>query len=123
MITYTSEMLGTLTIRHDERRYRIQIRRGNCLAVFIHERKIEEWEAGYKRGRVVHSLYLFYNDEQHLKRCIKQFGDMFDDEVVSIRLNTYYKESLVLARHMARCGHRVTLYYQEPKETKCKTKK
>ena len=124
MVHYTSELLGVLKIRQGENCFKIQIRRGgNCLAVFIHERKMEEWETGYKRGRVIHSLYLFYNDARHIERIIKQFGDMLDDEVVSVRLNTYYKESFTLARYMTRCGHKVTLYYKEPKETKSKTKK
>ena len=118
MISYTSELLGKLTIRQNGRRYGIQIRRGNCLAVFIHVRKMETWEKGYEKGRYWHSLYNFFVDEQHLKRCIERCGDMFDDEIVSIRLNTYYKESMTLARYMTRCGHRVTLYYKQPKETK-----
>ena len=124
MVHYTSELLGVLKIRQGENCFKIEIRRGgNCLAVLIHVRKMVEGEPGYKKGLYMHSLYVFYNNEEHIKRCIKEYGDMLDDEVVSVRLNTYYKESFVLARYMTRCGHKVTLYYKEPKETKSKTKK
>lgn len=123
MIHYTSETLGVMTIRRGKSCFKIQIRRGgNCLAVFIHVRKMVKGERGYEKGMYMHSLYLFYNNEEHIKRCIKEYGDMLDDEVVSVRLNTYYKESFVLARYMTRCGHKVTLYYQDPKETKTKQK-
>ena len=122
MIHYTSELLGVMTIRQGENRFKIQIRRGNCLAVFIHVRKLKEDERGYKKGTCLHTLYMFYNDEKHLARCVKEENDMFGDEVVAVRLNTYYKESFTLARYMTRCGYRVTLYYQDPKETKTKQK-
>ena len=115
-INYSSVKLGEMTIRHGERKFKIQIRQGNCLAVFIHVRKMTEGEYGYKKGLYVHSLYLFFNDENHIKECIRHFGDMFDDEIVSIHLNTYYKESMTLLKHMTRCGHQVTAYYKEPKK-------
>ena len=118
MIHYTSARIGGMTIRRGNYKHNIQIRQGNCLAVFIHVHKMQEGERGYEPDMYWHSLYMFYNDESHLKSCIKEFGDMFGDEILSIRLNTYYKESFVLARYMTRCGHRVTLYYKEPKETK-----
>lgn len=35
-LTYSSEMLGTLTIKQNNRNFKIDIRRGNCL---------EEWSA------------------------------------------------------------------------------
>lgn len=124
MVHYTSELLGVLKVRHGENCFKIQIRRGgNCLAVFIHVRKMVEGEYGYEKGKYMHSLYLFYDNEEHIKRCIKKYGDMLDDEVVSVRLNTYYKESFVLARYMTRCGHKVTLYYQDPKDTEIKKHK
>jgi len=114
MIHYTSELLGMLTIKQGERKYKIQIRRGNCLAVFLYVYKIEN-PSDPKRPWM-HQLFTFYNDESHLKRCIKNRGCMFDDKVVSIRLNVYYKESMTLLKHMARCGYKVTCYYKEPKK-------
>lgn len=110
MINYTSERLGTLYIKRDGKKYAIQIRRGNCLAVFVYVyRQNKKW---------LHQLYNFFNDEEHIKNIIKNCnGDLFDDEVVSVELNTYYyKDVMKLIKHMAKCKYNINCYYKEPTE-------
>ena len=60
MITYTEERLGTIIISQQGKEYEIQIRRGNCLAVFIHVSKRED-------GKYNHMLYMFFADKKHIK--------------------------------------------------------
>lgn len=117
MIHYSSERLGTLVIKQGESKYKVQIRRGNCLAVFIYVYKNEK---NPEEGKYIHQLYSFFNDEQHMKNIIKNVDDhkLFGDDVVRVELNTYYKEAMTIAKYMARCGYRTILYYKEPKEKK-----
>ena len=119
MIHYNGTKLGELVIRQNGKRFKIEIRQGNCLAVFVHIRKLKEGDEGYKRGMYRHTLYMFFGDETHLKRCCKEMkGDLFGDEVVSVKLNIYYKESMTLLKYMARCGYRTEAYYKKPTDKK-----
>ena len=99
MITFSEELLGTMIIKQSEREYKIEIRRGNCLAVFVHEREDE------------YHLYNFYVDESHIKRIIKSNDRLLFDDVVSCRLNLRYKESLTLAKYIVKDGVEVVCYY------------
>ena len=118
MIHYTSERLGTLTIKRGEKKYKIQIRRGgNCLAVFVNVYREEN--PSDKKHPWVHQLYMFFNDENHIKNIMKEFNnDLLGDDVFRVELNTYYKESMTLIKYMTRCGYHVYAYYKEPKEKK-----
>ena len=62
--------MGTITIKQGENKFKVQIRQGNCLAVFIHVSKQED-------RRYLYTLYSFYADEAHLKRIIKNDGNPF----------------------------------------------
>lgn len=106
-ITYNKNLMGTITIKQGERKYKIQIRQGNCLAVFIHVGKDEE-------GETIHTLYSFYADVSHLKRITKNEGKPFWDEIASIELNMYYKECETLLKHLVKFC-KVKCYYKEPK--------
>ena len=102
-----TSLMGTMTIKQGENKFKIQIMQGNCLAVFIHVSKQED-------GRYLHTLYSFYADEAHLKRIIKNDGKPFWDEIVSIELNMYYKECATLLKHLVKF-HKVKCYYKESK--------
>lgn len=106
-VTFNKNVMGRITIRQGEKKFTIQIRQGNCLAVFIHVSKQED-------RRYLYTLYSFYVDEAHLKRIIKNDGNPFWDEVVSIRLNMYYKECTILLKHLVKF-HKVKCYYKESK--------
>lgn len=105
-ITYNKNVMGTMSIKQGANKFKIQIRQGNCLAVFIHASKQED-------GKYLHTLYSFFVDEAHLKRIIN--GDRpFWDKVVSIELNLYYKECATLLKHLVKF-YKVKCYYKEGK--------
>ena len=100
--------------------YPIQIRDGNCLAIFLHIYKQEKPEDPSRPW--VHQLQSFIIDEQHLKNIIKdrKEGNVFEyilnGKPKNIRLNIYYKDMLTLAKYMTRDGLKVTCYYKEPQK-------
>ena len=101
-------------------KYPIQIRDGNCLAIFLHIYKQENPKDPARPW--VHQLQSFIVDEQHLKNVIKDrkegsvFEYILNGKLKNIRLNIYYKDMLTLARYMTRDGLKVTCYYKEPKK-------
>lgn len=105
-VCYYEGLIGTMTIRQREHTFEIQIRQGNCLAVFIHVRKDEDSD------EYIHTLYMFFADEAHLKRCMKTMGNPFGDEIVNIRLNMKYKESTKLLKHLVKLCN-VECYYED----------
>lgn len=100
MLTYTEEKLGKITIKQKENVFEIEIRKGNCLAVFIHVGKNQE-------GETIHTLYNFYADEQHLKNIIKNDKKIIFDEVLEIELNMAYKECYTLLKYFVNSGYEV----------------
>lgn len=103
-ITYNKNVMGTITIKQGENKFKIQIRQGNCLAVLIHVSRKED-------DTYLHTLYSFFMDEMHLERIIKNDGKPFWDEVVSIELNMYYKECATLLKHFVKY-YKITCYYK-----------
>lgn len=101
-------------------KYPIQIRDGNCLAIFLHIWKDPEPEDPERPWH--HDLQSFLIDEQHLKNVIRARGEgnlfeyILNGKLRNIRLNIYYKDMLTLARYMTRDGLKVTCYYKEPKK-------
>ena len=100
-------------------KFRIQIRQGNCMAVFLYIYK-QDPPKDPKRPWV-HRLVCFFDDERHLKNCMKDytkdaFKGIFSGELRNIKLNIYYKEMMTLAKYMAKDGLKVTCYYKEPKK-------
>jgi hypothetical protein len=127
-LIYNEELLGTVTIcqqRKNEvkpRKYKIQIRRGNCLAVFVYVYKEDNPKDPEKPW--VHQLMNFFDSEQHIKNIIKSRGKadfaymLSADRIEKIELNLYYKESNVLLKYMVQDGLKVRCYYKEPKKKK-----
>ena len=125
-LRYNGNIMGTVTIaqqRQDEdkpRKYKIQIRQGNCLAVFLHVYKEENPEDPKKCW--VHQLMNFLGDEQHLKNCVKDWKENVFTRMLSanwidkVELNLFYKESDTLLKYMVRDGLKVQVYYKEPKK-------
>jgi len=129
MLRYNSTIIGTLTLvqyQQDEekpRKFKIQIRQGNCLAVFLYVYK-EEHPEDPKRP-YIHQLCGFLADEAHLKDCFKEWKSwvfpslfMSTKEIENIRLNLYYKEAKTLLKYMVKDGLKVQCYYKEPKGKK-----
>ena len=105
MIRFGKEKLGTLRIKQGLKSFNVEIRRGNCLAVFI-----QRWKDPEDNKRYV-SLYNFYSDEQHIKNIIKNRGYLVDEDVVGIKLNMKYKESQTLLKYFVK-EHKVECYYK-----------
>jgi hypothetical protein len=131
-LQYSSVMLGTMTIKQPKRengelvkddkgrqvynKFKIDIRKCNALAAFIYVYK--------KDGEWYHQLYSFFSDTQHMKNMMKDanlaggFGKhhLFGDEVVKIKLNTYYKECMKMLPLLTKDGYEVECYYKEEKK-------
>lgn len=124
MLCYDSTALGIIRIAQKyggkTYRYDIQIRTGNCLCVMIHVRKLtlEELEEN-PQGKYHHTLYSFIVDERHAKNIMKDNGGkLLYDDVVSIKLNMFYKTSWKLLRLFLKSGYKVQCYWKEEETNK-----
>ena len=125
-IRYNGNIMGTVTIaqqRKDEdkpRKYKIQIRQGNCLAVFLHVYKFKNLEDPKRCW--MHQLINFLDDEQYIKNIVKEekenvFAYMLSaDWIEKVELNLFYTESNTLLKYMVRDGLKVKCYYKEDKK-------
>lgn len=121
MIRYDATKYGTVTVKQDGQKFNIDIRSGNCLAVFVYIRKATEEElAEDPNGKYYHTLYSFFGDERHCKNMMKAYGNVLGTDVVSIKLNMYYKESWILLKYFVKSGYKVTCYEKPEKEKKGK---
>lgn len=106
---------GEIKVRQksDNRLVTIKIHCANALCAFIHHYKDEN-------GEKMAQLISFFADEQHIKNCEKNFInhdpiDIFMGEIVSVKLNLFYKESNILLKHIVK-HHEVKCYYKEDKK-------
>lgn len=99
MLRFTETLLGTMELVENGKKWTIEIREGNCLAVFVYK-----YEGEY-------CLYSFFCDSSHFRRMAKG-GKVFSDDVKRIRLNLRYKESRTLAKLFTQNGYEVTCYYE-----------
>lgn len=118
MLRYHKPIYGQVIIenRESKKKIKLKIWSANALCAIIQTRLIPKEER--KRPELKYEDYLvgFYADEQHLKNILKHEKDVikfWTSRVVSIKLNIYYKESLILLKYFARSGHKVTCYYKE----------
>lgn len=120
MLRYSKHLMGRFTLTQDtdgeHNVYHIQIRSGNCLAVFMNIYKLQEPDDPKRPW--VHQLVAFLADEKHIKNIVKENKDwpseLLYGKVSNIRLNVYYKESVTLLKYFTRAGYRVSCYYKEP---------
>lgn len=94
--------------------FKVNIYQANCLGAYIYEFKQD--------GKNMYQFMGFWNDTKHLKCCLglsKSYDgtkeNIYKDIVKKIKLNTYYKDCLVIAELFAKAGHKVELYYKEVK--------
>ena len=99
--------------RMDEE-FTVSVFKGNCLCVMIYEYKENEKD--------LYDFFGFFNDDSHLKKCIGLMKDyegamknIYENEWLSWKLNTYYKEAFTLAKWLTKAGYPVELYYEEIK--------
>lgn len=93
---------------------KVNVYQGNCLCVMIHNFK--------KNGKALYEFCGFFNDESHLKKCIGlskdyngEIKNIYKDEWLKWKLNTYFKQTLTLAKLLTKAGFKVELYYEEVK--------
>ena len=119
MLRYDSTKLGTVTVKQNGQKYNIDIRQGNCLAVFVYIRKATEEElAKNPDGKYYHMLYSFFADEKHCKNMMKENGNVLGTDVVGIKLNMAYKESWTMLKYFVKSGYKVTCYEKAEKKKK-----
>lgn len=84
MLHYYSTKLGTVTIvqkQHNNKneevlqKIKIDIRQGNCLAVFLYVYKQEKPQDPKKP--YIHQLVNFLSCEEHLKKCVKAWKQTY----------------------------------------------
>lgn len=110
---YYNQEIGSINVKSSDgtKSYKLGIFGGNCLCVIVYKYKDEE------SGKMMAQLINFYIDESHIKNIVKEYKRLDPAEnIVSVKLNTYYKQSFILAKYLAKSGHKVTLYYKEPKK-------
>lgn len=101
------DKMGKLTIRQKGKKFNVNIYSGNALAVFVYE-----YTDG---GKEIYSLYDFFADKKHCDNIIKNHKRLFfDDEVVSIELNLFYKSAQTLLKILVENGYEVRCYYKKP---------
>lgn len=100
-ITFNQDLLGTFTLVQGDNEFKIEIRRGNCLAVMIYDVG-DYWE-----------LYNFWADEQHIKNILKHSTNAQPllGQVKDVRLNMKYKESAKILKYIVK-ETEVTCYYE-----------
>ena len=99
--------MGKLTIRQKGKKFNVNIYSGNALAIFLCEYKQND-EEGYV-------MYDFFADKKHCDNIIKNHKRLFfDDEVVSIKLNLFYKSARTLLKILVENGYEVRCYYKKP---------
>ncbi len=98
----------------DGKKISVNVYKGNCLCVMIHTFK--------ENGKELYDFCGFFNDEEHLKKCIGLSKDydgkttnIYKDEWLKWKLNTYYKQSFSIAKLLTKAGFKVELYYKEIK--------
>ena len=114
MIRYDSTTIGTMILKQGGKRFKLQIRKGNCLAVIIYVRKLTDEEILENPGsKYMHTLYDFYLDGKHLNKRLKNDGDVLGKDIVDVELNLFYEESQKLLKYFVKSGHKVKCYCEE----------
>lgn len=122
-------VMRTLPHTGEKIRFKLNMYSANCVAAIVHEFKEKDKETGQTKN--MYTFWTFWNDIKQLERCLGlrkdyegQYNDLYNgehdwDNWTHIKLNVYYKEMLKVGELFAKAGHKVTLYYEEPKkETK-----
>lgn len=123
--------IGTISVERTmpdtgaKERFKLNIYSANCVGAVIYEFKEKNEETGKVRN--MYRFWCFWGDLKHLKRClglIKNYdgkysnlynGSVSWDNWIKLKLNVYYKEMLTVAGLFAKAGHKVEIYYKEPK--------
>ena len=103
--------MGVITIEQRGIKHKVNLYKANCLGALIYEYKDQEQGNMYQ-------FFGFWNDERHLQNCLgfnKKYGDNIHTDFKKAKLNTFFKDSLVIARNLVKANIKVELYYKEIK--------
>lgn len=96
----------------EKKKFTIGIYTCNALAAFVCDNYWTETETSKKHHQ--RTLYSFFCDAPHAWNIFKSNdGKLFYDDVVSIKLNTFYKDAITLLKIITKCGYKVTAYYKD----------
>lgn len=111
---YYKHRIGTIWAKTwDGQVCRVNIFGGNCLCVFT--------QFFMEDGKEKELYISFYNDEKYVKNIYKEYGKIAPvDNIISVSLNLYYKEAVVLAKYLAMSGYKVRCYYKDMDKKKTK---
>lgn len=108
-VDYTTTY-GVVRVKNlDGRICNVKIHWANALCAFCYHYKKED-------GTKMVQLWNFLADTQHIKNIMKEYKTLLGEEVVSVKLNVYYKEAQTLVKPMAQSGYKVEVFYKEPKK-------
>ena len=109
------DKMGSIQWKNREgQAFTVNVYKGNCLCVMIYEYTHED--------KPLYDFFAFFTDESHLKKCIGLMKDydgnkknIYAEEWISWKLNTYFKDTFTLAKWLTKAGYPVELYYEEIK--------
>ena len=109
-----TDKMGTVECKNDEREYTLNVYLANCLCVLVYEFE--------KNGKSYYEYGGHFNDLTHLKACIGlskdwegKHNNIYKDLWVKWKLNTFYKNTLSIAKTLTQAGFAVELFYKEMK--------
>ena len=92
--------IGELQIKQEEKEFTISVYKGNALAIFIHEFTNSEGEEQY-------SMYNFFCDKEHFRRCAKEFN--YAEEWVKLTLWEVPNDFWVILKDLFKRGVEINL--------------
>lgn len=115
-VHYAAKM-GKITVRTHKGngKQRLGIYHCNGLAAIVTDPHTDS------KGQTVRTLWAALFDSVHLNRClglVKGYDDIFKNDIVAIKLNTYWPAAITMLKAFTKAGYEVRCYYAKPKSLK-----
>lgn len=91
-----------------KKKFKMSLYHANCLFAMIYHFKED--------NKKMYQFQMFASDKKHFEVCLKD--KLYKDdwfEYTKWKLNTYFKESIDIAKLLTKYGFKVELYYKEVK--------
>ena len=98
--------IGKLEIKQGEKKFDIDVYRGNALAIFINEWKNEE-------GKDVWMMYNFFCDKDHFRNCTKDKTWNYAEEWVKLTLWEVPNDFWIILKDLAKRGVTIEIRRKE----------
>ena len=99
-------VMGELTLKQGENKFKIHICAANAVCAFIYEYKDE-------KGETMCRLMNFLDSKQHITNLLKKKQELFEGKVTKVKLNLRYDNSKEILRYFTRMGVKVECFYSE----------